>query len=126
MPRSLPALVLSFTEEHLQGHGSHTLRALLVPFTGTEKSHLLIHGCLWKTRQYGLGEAYIHSGIFFPPIMKIENNWLSLQLLHFPIFGKTHQDRNNTSTKNRLQYTLGDSLFESREINLMARHELQD
>lgn len=36
---SLPALTLSFTEEHLQGHGSHTLRTLLFPLIGIEKSN---------------------------------------------------------------------------------------
>ena len=73
-----------------------------------------------------LREVYIHSGILFLQIMKIENNRLSLQLLSFSIFGKKHQDRNNASMTKCLQYTFGNSFYESKEINLMARHELQD
>lgn len=36
---SLPALTLSFTEEHLQAHGSHTLRTLLNLFVGKGKGN---------------------------------------------------------------------------------------
>lgn len=39
----LPALTLSFTEEHLQGCGSHTLRTFLFPFVGKKT---LICGCV--------------------------------------------------------------------------------
>lgn len=84
MTDSLPDFTLSFTEEHLQGHGSHTLRTHFFSFIGIENViYVLVHGCLWRTRQYVLGEAYIHSGIHFPQIMRTENNWLSLQLLYF-------------------------------------------
>lgn len=48
----------------------------------------------------------MQSDIYFPQILKIENNWLSLQLLVFSIFGKKHQDKNNISMRKCLQYTL--------------------
>lgn len=123
---SLSALTLSFTEEHLQGCGSHILRTLKFPFVGIERGNRLICGCLWKIWQCVLGEAWIHSAILVPWIMKIENNCLSLQLLHFSIFGKKHKERNKTSIRNHYSTYLGIHFFESREINLMARHELQD
>jgi len=34
-----PALTLYFTNKHLQGHGSHTLRTFLSPFMGIEKGN---------------------------------------------------------------------------------------
>lgn len=45
MTDSLPALPLSFTEEHLLGHGSHTLRTLLLPFIAIEQSNTQVS--LW-------------------------------------------------------------------------------
>lgn len=103
---------------------------ILIPFISLwvykKVIHTLIGGCLWKNWQCVLGEAWIHSAVLLPWIMKIEDNCLSLQLLHFSIFGKKHKDRNNTSIRKCYSTHLGIHIFESREINLMARHELQD
>lgn len=124
---SLPALTLSFTEEHLQGHGSHTLRTLLFPFVGIERGNTHINSWMLMKDLTMCARRSMNtlSHTLMPWIMKTEN-FLSLQLLHFSIFGEKHKDRNKASIRNHYRTYLGIHFFESREINLMARHELQD